>query len=99
VNVEHVVKGRVWREVGRQPHTRRDGSQTELIRWATPCRTCGALFEVTTPSKNFEKATSFTLVNCKAHRMTPMEASLLARKAQKTANEQKKANSEHVDLC
>jgi hypothetical protein len=93
--VEFIYKGRTWVEAGRVPHTRQDGSETELVRWATPCRQCGALFEVTTPVKGYESSKSFSVVHCSEHRLSPREASALARaQIQANRNAKKLANSQ-----
>lgn len=67
----HNHKGRLWQEVGREPYTRVDGTETELIRWQSQCAKCEAPFVVTTPSEGaFWKSKSFEMVHCKAHRLT-----------------------------
>ncbi|GAC1550099.1 MAG: hypothetical protein NVS2B5_05730 [Beijerinckiaceae bacterium] len=39
----------IYRCVGLQPYTRRDGSQTNLVIWETECPRCGEPFTCLTP--------------------------------------------------
>jgi hypothetical protein len=60
-------KGRVYHRVHSYPYTRRDGTQTRLIEWATDCEVCGELVLVVTPwafkDRNFKPNTK-----CERHR-------------------------------
>jgi hypothetical protein len=83
----HEHKGRIWTEVGREPYTRRDGRQSEVIRWTSPCchEGCTAQVEILTGVK-FDKSQGFAAKHCPAHKLTREEvnarfrAGLRARK-------------------
>ena len=44
--------------IGDEPYTRKDGGQTRLLLWQSPCYTCGALFIFKTPAS--ESALKFS---------------------------------------
>lgn len=89
--MEHTINGRTWVAVGREPYTRKDGTQTELIRWQIKCAKCETMVEITTPAK-FDTTKAFGSKHCPAHRLTQDDVMELRRNAQKAARLQKKAD-------
>jgi hypothetical protein len=43
------IDDQIYTYVGSEPHTRRDGTQTLLMRWETHCPDCSTVFVTTTP--------------------------------------------------
>jgi hypothetical protein len=72
---------RTFHFVGTVPYRRRDRTETQLAVWQSTCVICGANFEVTTPlhATTPEESTTFGTITCKAHRLTPQQASRLSR--------------------
>jgi len=85
----HNHKGRLWQEVGREPYTRVDGTETELIRWRLACAKCGEGFEIkTTAWSNYRDSKAFGAVHCPMHKLTKAEVSaraIAARRAKRGA--------------
>ncbi|OJU90984.1 MAG: hypothetical protein BGO13_08635 [Burkholderiales bacterium 66-5] len=64
---EYLRGGRVWRAVGFEPYTRKDGSETELAVWRGYCTKCNQAFEVKTPGATILDASgSFDRKRCRA---------------------------------
>lgn len=58
-------RGQLYSRVGRQPWTRKDGSETTLSIWRTDCPACGTEFQCTTA----DEAIGFKpLRHCATHR-------------------------------
>lgn len=60
-----VARGQTYHTIGEEPYTRRDGSQTTVMRWRSECMTCGRPFECVTA---ISPARFRPLRNCPAHR-------------------------------
>lgn len=58
--------GRPWVEVGSEPYTRKDGTETTLIVWESYCVECGIPIFCRTPL-NFSKSKAFGSARCKLH--------------------------------
>lgn len=65
--LEHVYRGRTFRQVGTEPYTRLDGSETQLIVWQAPCVACGAPFTVRTPVA-YDTTQAFGRARCDVHK-------------------------------
>lgn len=65
----YAIKGRVWVQVRREPYTRKDGIETELMVWHTKCARCSETVEIKTPVVGFEKSNSFGIKHCPAHKL------------------------------
>ena len=85
--MEFTSRGRTWREVSREPYTRKDGSQTELITWQIKCAKCDEMVRISTPAVNFEKSNAWGATHCPAHKIKKGEIFEYWR-AQKKANSQ-----------
>jgi hypothetical protein len=90
--MEFESRGRVWTEAGREPYTRVDGTETELIRWQIKCAKCDAMAEITTPATGYEKSKAWGAVHCNTHKMTQQQV-MQRWNEQRKANKQKKADS------
>jgi hypothetical protein len=60
-----IARDQTYQAIGEEPYTRRDGSQTTVIRWRSECMTCGQPFECVTA---INPARFRPLRNCPAHR-------------------------------
>lgn len=49
---DRTFNGQQYKFVELVPHTRTDGSATELAVWSSACADCGELFEVRTPARS-----------------------------------------------
>jgi len=59
--------GRIWKDVGTVPHTRKDGLSTMLRVWESCCVKCGAPIQVKTPVE-FGRSNSFGTKHCDEHK-------------------------------
>ncbi|MFC3323318.1 hypothetical protein [Mesorhizobium cantuariense] len=63
--VEVTWHRQVYRRIGLEPYSKKDGSQTTLAIWRSNCRFCGAEFDC----KTSREAQVFkAALHCKAHR-------------------------------
>lgn len=46
---QQTYDGQVYRLIAREPYTRKDGWQTTLLVWSSPCAQCGSLFQLRSP--------------------------------------------------
>lgn len=66
----------IWKLIGSEPYTRKDGTHTTLNLWQRPCAKCGEPFVVkasfcaTPEDKRFK---TFGLIHCLSHRLTKEE--------------------------
>jgi len=62
--------GRRFALIGTEPHTRKDGTQTQLCVWQSCCTTCGAPFRVRTSAKvrRYAGSRAFETARCERHR-------------------------------
>ena len=60
-------RGRVWKEVGTEPYTRKDGSGTVLRVWRSKCIDCEAPITCKTPM-DYGTSKAFGLCRCEEHR-------------------------------
>lgn len=58
-----IVRGQRYVCLNFQPHTRRNGTETALIVWASRCAECGEVFEFASP-----RVTKYLSRRCAAHR-------------------------------
>jgi len=59
--------GRIWKRVGEEPYTRRDGTSTTLLVWECFCAKCGMPIWTKTPVE-FGRSKSFGKKHCDAHK-------------------------------
>jgi hypothetical protein len=50
--MDKLFDGQLYELARTEPHTRRDGTKTELTVWRSRCAQCGEPFEVRTPAKS-----------------------------------------------
>jgi len=61
--------GRIWKRVGEEPYTRKDGLPTTLRLWESTCVKCGAPIHVkTTLGADPAKSNSFQSKHCDEHK-------------------------------
>lgn len=72
--MDHILTkdGRVFFLHDIKPHTRKDGTSTEIKIWGGFCRKCGSVFEVATPKAvtEYGQSNSFGIVHCELHRLS-----------------------------
>jgi len=61
--------GRIWKDVGTVPHTRKDGLPTTLRVWESACVKCGAPIQArTTLGADPAKANALLTKHCDEHK-------------------------------
>lgn len=71
--------GREFAFIGEEPYRRKDGTDTTLMVWGTPCVKCGEVFTVRTPNNTsrVEHSSAFGAKHCQKHKLTPREVRAL----------------------